>query len=191
MRQLCPSKWRRVGAAIAIALAGCGYRPVYGGAGASVRLHVKLVRTLVADTLASDEVAAGVREELAREGFLEAGDGYPRAEIEVLRADTSSEGIAAASGAPSARATDFAIVARAWVVAAPGGSPEDDTGDLRGEQVAAIDAVGPASPPTLDPRATVFHDADALRAAARRLGRVLARRLLGEPAAGDEAVDSR
>jgi hypothetical protein len=171
---------------------------------------VKLVRTLVADTIASDEVAAGVRDELAREGLLEAGEGYPRAEVEVLRADATSEGVAAAMGAPSARATDFAVIARAWVVSAPGASPEGDTGDLRGEQVVAIDetgpnggagagvgfvpsggAPGPAAAPRIDPRATIFHDADALRAAARRLGHVLARRLIGEPAASDDAVNSR
>src|ERR1700685_2659326 len=71
----------------------CGYQSVYA-AGSPGRLHVKVVRSLVADAVAADEVASGVREELARAGALEAGEGYPRVEIEVLRADETSEGIA-------------------------------------------------------------------------------------------------
>ena len=172
-----------------VSLAACGYRAVYGGL-APVRLHVKLVRTLVADAVASDEVAAGVREELARSGALEGGDGYPRVEIEVLRADESSEGIVASAGAvsrPVARATDVGIAARAWLVREPGAPPESDTGDLRIEETIAVDET--ASGP--DPRASAFHQADALRAAARRLGRRLADKVTGEPAASDEGSQER
>src|ERR1019366_8605647 len=107
----------------------------------------KLVRTLIADVVASDEVAAGVREELARAGMLEGGDGYPRVEIEVLRAS--------------------------------------DTGDLRAAETIAVDE-GPAGP---DPRASAFHEADALRAAARRLGRTLAYKVTGEPGASDDGSE--
>ncbi len=57
-------------------LAGCGYRPVYGGEAEPLR--VKVVRVLVPDAVASDEVASGVREALARGGLVEAGDAYPR-----------------------------------------------------------------------------------------------------------------
>ena len=173
-----------------LALVGCGYRPVYGSA-APVRLHVKLVRSAIADPVAADEVAAAVREELAREGLLEAGEGYPRAEVEVVRADFASEGIAAFSGAPLARATDVAVVARAWIIPAAGAPSEGDTGDVRGEVVAALDALGHAPGAPVDLQATVLHDADAVRAAARRVGRTLARKLVGEPAAGDDPVDPR
>ncbi|HEY8086996.1 MAG TPA: hypothetical protein VIF09_04105, partial [Polyangiaceae bacterium] len=69
----------------------CGYHAAYGAGG---RLHVHVVRSMVPDAVAADEVASGVREELAREGALEAGDGYPRVEIEVLREDEQSEGVA-------------------------------------------------------------------------------------------------
>jgi hypothetical protein len=167
----------------------CGYHAVYGDR-PQMRLHVKLVRTLVPDVVASDEVAAGMREELARSGALEGGDGYPRVEIEVLRADEASEGIAA-GGAPAsrpvARATDVGISARAWIVMAPGAAPESDTGDLRVEDTVAVDesASGP------DPRASGFHEADALRAAARRLGRRLAYKVTGEPAASDDEGEER
>ena len=162
----------------------CGYGPVYRGygVGSPARLHVTLLRTLVADAVASDEVASGAREELARRGALEDGDGYPRVEIEVLRADESSEGIASGIGGPVARATNVAVAARAWIVRAAGAPPERDTGDLRAQDVIAVDEkLG-----ELDPRSSGFHHADALRAAARRLGRKLAHRVLGEPAASED-----
>jgi hypothetical protein len=177
-----------VGRGVLLACAACGYHAVY--AEPASRLHVKLVRTLIADVVASDEVAAGLREELAREGALEGGDGYPRVEIEVLKADETSEGIASGAGAaarPVARATDVAIAARAWVVIAPGAAPESDTGDVRAEETVAVD-MGPSGP---DPRASGFHEADALRAAARRLGRRLAYKVTGEPAASDEGSEGR
>jgi hypothetical protein len=161
---------------------GCGYRAVYGG-GNPERMHVKLVRTLVPDAIASDEVASGAREELARQGALEAGDGYPRVEIEVLRADEASEGIAAGANGPLARGTDVAIVGRAWLMRAPGGPQEGDSGDLRAEEVVTVDVTQRA----LDPRASAFHHADALRAAARRLGAKLAHKVMGQPAASEDA----
>jgi hypothetical protein len=162
--------------------AGCGYHAAY--AGDAPRLHVKLVRTLVADVVASDEVAAGVRDELARGGALEAGVGYPRIEIEVLRADEVSEGTRAAATGPAARGLDVGLAARAWIVRSLGAAPERDTGDMRAEEVISVDANGGGA---LDPRAAAFHRADALRAAARRLGRALGARLMGHPAASEEA----
>jgi hypothetical protein len=169
---------------------GCGYRAVYGGTSIPVRLHVVLSRTLVPDVVASDEVVAGLREELARAGTLEAGEGYPRVEVEVLRADESSEGIQAASSGPVSRATDVGIAGRAWIVRAPGAPPESDTGDLRTEETIAVDetATGASSFPESrpDPRASAFHEPDALRAAARRLGRRLAHKVTGESGASDD-----
>jgi hypothetical protein len=182
----------------------CGYRAVY--APDAPRLHVKLVRTLVPDAIASAEVATGVREELARAGMLEAGDGWPRVELEVLRADEASEGIAAgASGGtgpgtgrgtgPVSRGLDVAVVARAWVVASPDAEPESDTGDMRAEETIAVDTApgaggtpnGGVLPGAPALAASTFHHADALRAAARRLGHDLTRRVLGLPAASDDA----
>jgi len=164
-------------------VAGCGYRAVYGGV--PERLHVKLVRTMVPDTVASDEVASGVREELARQGALDAGEGYPRVEIEVLRASEASEGIAAGTSGPLARATDVAIVGRAWLIRAPGASPEGDSGDMRAEELITVDVTEGAR----DPRSSGFHHADALRAAARRLGRKLAHKVTGQPAASEDAAE--
>jgi hypothetical protein len=167
-------------------LTSCGYRAVYGG-GARERLHVKLVRTQIPDAVASEEVTAGLRETLARAGALESGDGFPRVEVEVIRADDASEGIAARPSGPLARAIGVGIAARAWIVRAPGAQPENDTGDMRAEETLTVDEV--AGVP--DPRASMFHQADALRAAARRLGQRLAYKVSGEPAANVDGSEDR
>jgi hypothetical protein len=162
-------------AACAWGLAACGYQPVYA-AGPQAKLRVAVVRSLVPDAVAADEVAAGMRDELARAGALQAGEGYPRVEIEVLRADEASEGIVAGPSGPLSRATDIALVARAWIAASPGVT-SSDTGDMRAEVTIAVDAT---------PLASGFHAADALRAAGRRLGHAMGARLLGLPAATEE-----
>jgi hypothetical protein len=176
----------RSGSFLAVFLAACGYHAVYGDRSPS-KLHVVLVRTLVPDVVASDEVVAGLREELARDGALEPGEGFPRVEVEVLRADEASEGIVAGPSGPVSRATDVGLAARAWIVRAEGAPPESDTGDLRTKESIAVDesATGP------DPRASAFHEADALRAAARRLGRRLGDKVTGQPGSSDDGSQSR
>jgi hypothetical protein len=185
-------RWRSLAAAAW--LWGCGYHAVRGGADAH-GLHVVLARSLVADAIASDEVVSGAREELVREGVLASGDGYPRVEIEVLRADESSEGVASeasvsatlgsgAGGAPRARATLVGFSARAWLVPALGAAPERDTGDVRAMDLVATDALATGGAPRTD----LFQHEDALRAVARRLGARLAARVLGHPVASDEAI---
>jgi hypothetical protein len=159
----------------------CGYQAVYSGASPG-RLHVKVVRNLAADAIASEEVASGMRELLARAGALAPGEGFPRAEIEVLRTDETSEAITAGSAGPVARATDVGILARAWVVREAGAPPESDTGDLRADDLIAVDRTDGV----LDARAAAFHDADAIRAAARRLGMKLGAKLVGGIAASEE-----
>lgn len=160
--------------ALVLLLAACGYQPVYGAP--SEHLAVVLVTSKVPDASASDEVAAGVRDELARAGALTPGAGYPRCEIEVLRADEASEGIAAGAADPESRATRVGIVARAWIVRARDGARERDTGDVRTMEVVAVAA---------DARTATFRNSDALRAAGRRAGRRLGARLLGLPSAED------
>jgi len=56
---------------------------------------------------------------------------------------------------------------------------------MRADDVMAVDAMGPSGG-VRDPRASAFHYADALRATARRLGRKLARRVMGDPAASED-----
>jgi uncharacterized protein YfiM (DUF2279 family) len=180
-----------------LASASCGYRSVYAKVG-SERLHVALVRVLVPEGVVADDVAAGMQEELARAGALAAGDGYPRAEIEVLRTDAAGAGIAAAGGpgtaaaasetlrhTPQARATTLGVSARAWVVAEAGATPSRDTGDVWARDDVAFDLAGAG----VDLRGVAFRDEDALRAAARRLGRKLASKLIGDPAASEDDVD--
>jgi hypothetical protein len=195
--EVCGSRDLRIAGAISALLAAaillaCGYHPVYAGPDAE-RFHVVLLRSLVADAVASREVLSGLRETLAKEGALAGGDGYPRVEVEILRADETSEGIAApsdagagasANGGPRARGTLVGLVARAHLVRSSGGPEERDTGDMR-----AMDLVG--SDVTLgvpDPRTDYFHHEDALRALAHRLGERLGLRVLGIPTVSDEGV---
>jgi hypothetical protein len=166
---------------IAAACASCGYAPVHTGV-ADEHLHVVLSTSRVPDAVASDEVLAGVREELARGGALASGEGYPRCEVEILRADEASEGIAAVPDSagrlqPQSRATRVGLVARAWVLRAPGGEHERDTGDVRAFETVAIAG---------DSRAATFRHSDALRAAGRRVGQRLASRIMGLPSPSEE-----
>ena len=164
-------------------IAACGYTPLYSAPPAE-RLSVALVGARTGDAITSDEVVAGVRDTLAKEGALAPGSTYPRVEVEVLRADETSEGIAGAEApsghVPRARATEVGIVARAWIARDASGSHEADTGDMRSFDLAA--APNPGDSLSAE---TMRHD-DASRATARRLGRRLALRVLGHPVSPDE-----
>ena len=183
---------------LAAALAtGCGYRPLYSGAQGEERLAVAGVTPLVADASVVAEVEAGVRAGLARAALLRGGAGYPRVVVEVLRIDTQSEGIAAVPGGvrlpevggisvsgagplqPLARGTRVGVVARAWLERTEGGAKERETGDLRTVDVMQVEG---------DARLEALRLDDASRAAARRLGERLARRVLGEPEAPDDGM---
>lgn len=157
----------------------CGYQPLYAASGEE-RLSVVIVSSRVPDAIATDEVAAGVRDELMRARAYASGEGYPRAEIEILRLDESSEsiGVTAAGDGPEARSLWFGVVARAWILRAKDGPRERDTGDVRSADVTATSASG-------DAPAAMFSALDTVRAAARRTGRRLGARLLGIPTASD------
>jgi len=154
----------------------CGYQPLYATPGGEA-YHVHLSKNFTASAVVAEEVLRGARETLAKEGALASGDGYPRLEIEVLRADESSEGVVSVdtpNGAqPQARASDLAVVARAYVTRRSGGSTELDTGDLRADAVVGA--------PLGDSTREVWQREDSLRAVARRLGGRIALRILGHP----------
>jgi hypothetical protein len=177
--------------------AACGYRPLYAGAQGDERLAVTGVTPLVADAAVVAEVEAGVRAGLARAALLRGGGGYPRVVVEVLRIDAQSEGIAAVPGGvrppevggvpvagagplqPLARGTRVGVVARAWLERTEGGPKERQTGDLRAVDVMQVEG---------DARLEALRLDDTSRAAARRLGERLARRVLGEPEAPDDGM---
>jgi hypothetical protein len=109
--------------------------------------------------------------------------------VEILRIDATSEGVVVGSRGPSlgqagatsplGRGTRIGIWARAWIERTEGGGRERDTGDLQAADVMAVEA---------DARMEALRLDDAARAAARRLGERLARRLLGEPEAPDDGI---
>lgn len=154
---------------------GCGYHAVYGG-NVEEKLHVHLARAPVADAAAADEVVSGAREQLAREGALASGDGFPRLEIEVTRIDETSAGVLSDGTQPHASGTYRAVIARAWIVTREGADRTRDTGDLRTEDLAAAQTSAVA-----DELAAM----DGARAVARRLGRRIALRALGHPTSSD------
>jgi hypothetical protein len=71
------------------------------------------------------------------------------------------------------------VLARAWVERSGDGPRERETGDMRTTDVRAAES---------DPRLEALRQDDAARAAARRLGQRLARRILGEPETSDEGM---
>jgi hypothetical protein len=167
--------------AASFGVAACGYSPLAAGV-RSEPLSVHLSDSKVPEAIASDDVLAGARDELARLGALRAGGAYPRLEIEVLRVDEGSEGVIAAREdardlVPRSRGSRVALVARGWVVQAPGAAPARDTGDLRSAATITV---------ALDAASSGFQQTDALRSLGRRLGARIAAKVLGLPAPSDE-----
>jgi hypothetical protein len=155
-----------------LALSACGYHSMNAGTN-DEHYAVVLASTNVPDIVASDEVVAGVREELAKAGALTGGESYPRCEVEILRADEAADAIGVAGSQLDARATRVGIVARAWIVRERGGARERDTGDVRAMDLAAV---------APDAKAATFQNLDTMRAAGRRVGHSIGARLLGIPA---------
>ena len=157
---------------LGLILGGCGYAPAYGGARPEQRLTVVASSPGVPQTFVVHEVLAGARDELSRAGVLRPGDHYPRLVVQVLRVDESSAGITAPGDLPRARGSAVGVVARAWVEDSPNAERSRDSGDLR-----RVEWVSSGAAPADD---ALRYDG-ALRAAGRRLGQSLARRVLGEP----------
>jgi hypothetical protein len=169
-------------ALIGLALTSCGYAPVYVAERPETRLSVFAAPPRTPDVVASQAVLAGARSELSAAGVLASSTGYPRLVIELSRIDERSLGIRADSTGngvqPLARGSAVGVVGRAWVEEAPGAPPSRDTGDMR-----RAERFASASDPVTDTR----RDDATIAAAARRLGRALARRVLGYPEPADEA----
>lgn len=156
---------------------GCGYRPLYGQPN-SKRFSVETGQVLVAEPLATQAALSGVRSELAAAGRLGSGSDYPRLVVDVLRVDEVSRRIYVAAGQPHAAGMGVAVVVRGRLFNGEAGEPALDTGDLRRAAQVAGDS---------DPRRDSAGFDAALRAAAERSGRAVARAALGIPEPSDEA----
>ena len=165
---------------VLIVLSGCGYRAVYGTQRPEKRLAVIVGGQRVPSPGAVEAALSGARAELSAAGVLGSGEGYPRLELDILRVDEVGIGIAATPAGtrrlPTARGSGVAVVVRGLVYDRPG-IPARDSGDVRrAEYVAAGESIH------VDSRT---YDA-AVRSAARRAGRAVARRVLGIPEPADE-----
>jgi hypothetical protein len=158
------------------ALPGCDYRSVYGQP-ASERLSVRVGQVLIAEPVAVQAAASGVRSELAAAGLLDNSAEFPRLILDVVRVDEVSRGIHVLAGQPRAAGISVAVTVRGRVFPAENQEPSLDTGDVRRSVQVSGDA---------DPRAdSAAYDA-ALRAAAERAGGAVARFILGIPEPNDE-----
>jgi hypothetical protein len=160
-------------ALVALALSGCGYHLAHAPVDPLGPFTVVPGAVLVADSVAIAALEDGARAELARAGELGSGGTI---EVELLRVDEDAEGLAAVAGAPSARAVRVSARGRARLRRAGSAAVERDTGDVRVSEVGA----------RVDGPVRGMAAAGALsRSAARRLGEVLVRRLLGYPEPGE------
>jgi hypothetical protein len=177
--------------ALAALCAGCGYHLVHAVADPLGPFTVTAGPLRAPDAALAAAAEEGARAELSRAGAL-AGRGAPaEIEIELLRVDEASEGVALTEplargfggrapivepNLPLARGVRVTATGRARIRPAGGSSAERETGDVQASEVAAV-ASGVAA-------AAVTRD-EAARRAARRLGETLVRRLLGVPAPGE------
>jgi len=158
---------------------GCGYRSLYGQPRAE-RLQVQVGQVLIPEALAVQSVASGARSELSAAGMLATGGDGPRLVVDVLRVDELSRGIHVQDGTsqPSAAGMSIAVTARGRVLRVGAPEPQLDTGDVR----RAVQLSGDS-----DPRADSEAYDQAVRDAAERAGRAIARAALGIPEPADEA----
>jgi hypothetical protein len=163
---------------LALALVGCGYRPLRSFPAAAGELSVVAGPSQVPDVTLVGDAVYGAQTAIAREARLGQG-GYPRLIVELVRVDERSSGIKDLKGQPLARGASLGLLGRAWVLDAPGAGARFDTGDIR----VATDFAAEA-----DPRVDTLRRDDALRSLARRLGETLASRVLGLPTPLDERL---
>ncbi len=156
---------------------GCGYHSVYAQPGGE-RLSVQVGQVLVPEAQAVQAAASGARSELSASGLLADGGNGPRLVLDVLRVDESSRGIHVESGQPQAAGMSVAVTVRGRVFKGDAQEPTVDSGDVR----RAVQLAGDA-----DPRVDGAAYDQALRAAAERAGRAVARIALGIPEPADEA----
>lgn len=156
---------------------GCGYRPLHASTMAEP-LAVTGAPAPFAHASVEVAIRAGARAELSRAGVLRAGDGVPRLVVELLRIEDAPAGLARHGSSPNARATRLRLVARAWIERSPG-SVDRETGEVVIETMVAAEGRALAES---------WREHHAVRAAARRLGEELARRILELPGLPDTGM---
>lgn len=156
---------------------GCGYGSVYAPA-KQAPVSLQVGQALIPDAIAVQAAMSGARSELAAAGRAQAGSSFPRLVIDVLRVDELSRSVHVESGQPRAGGMSIAITVRGRLFRAERQEPSFDSGDLRRSAQLSGDA---------DPRVDGAAYDQALRAAAERAGRAVARTLLGIPEPADEA----
>lgn len=162
---------------VVVCCVGCGYRPLYSGTPPEERLSVAASGIAVSRAEAVHAALRGARQELAAASALSAStERYPRLVIELVRVDETATGVVAGGVAsdpvPQARGSSVAVTGRAWVEQRPGGERTLETADL--QRVESVAAGANAGIDREQNRAAV-------ESAANRLGRDLARAVLGLP----------
>jgi hypothetical protein len=184
-RETCAVRPRAYwGFVLAVGWVGCGYAPAYGGERPAERLAVVAAPHQIPELEVVHATLSGTRAELSAAGVLAPGEAAPRVVVELVRVDERSSGVAATTLAgaelPLARGSTVGAVGRAWVEESAGGTgAARDTGDVRRVEHFATSG---------DPRIDAMRHSRALESAGRRLGRALARRVLGDPEPLDEAM---
>lgn len=159
---------------VSLALSGCGYHAVHGGGETRPPLRVVLAHADVADGECAEATLLGVRDALSAQGLLAPGTGYPRIEVDVLRIDHAAHAIGSGIQ-PRATQLRVSVLGRARITTGVGQVAED-TGDVRA-------GVGYAPQ---SGASEILADADATRAAGRRLGKMLGERILGIPTVSED-----
>lgn len=165
------------GAALALTLCACGYRSP-GTVPVAERLSLAAGPLATPHLEAMDAALSGARTELLRQQAL-GSESYPRLVVEIVRVDELPSGVMASShpgGAiPLARASDVGVVGRGYVLTGPDAAPTRDTGDLRRVETVVQGA---------EPVHSAAAYSEAIRAAARRVGEGISRRVLGHAEPG-------
>jgi len=155
---------------------GCGYRPLRSGLAGHP--HVRVAPTIAhlpggdGATIA-ESAATGARGELARFGALSSSSGGEEdvLTIEIVRVDEKSEGVAVLDdGKPHARGVRLRVTARGLV---SGRGQKFETMDLDASEVIATDGN--------DDLAWQAARTAAARGAAKKVGAMVAREILGVP----------
>jgi hypothetical protein len=172
-----PPRWAHRSLTVAVLFVpACGYHLVHAPSDPLGPFTVVSSAVRVPDAALAAAAEEGARAELSRAGQLAGKEAPGEIEIELLRVDETGEGIAlAARDLPLARGLRVTAIGRGRLRRAGAAAAERDTGDLSAEETVARGGSVAA--------ATVGRE-EAGRAAARRLGEVLVRKLLGFPEPG-------